>query len=130
MIEIAFLLEKDAWPKKTSTPNAFERRSAESFSETYALISCNLVITLSKFTLIYPSISIPYSLEVLQACITFADFKKALEGTQPVFKQSPPKKPRSINATLAPDPAARVDVTSPPAPPPITIISYLPTYKN
>src|SRR3989338_4658406 len=50
----------------------------------------------------------------------------ALEGTQPTFRQSPPKRCFSINATLAPSPAAPAAVTRPAVPPPMTTRLYLP----
>ena len=42
------------------------------------------------------------------------------DGTQPMFRQSPPSKSRSISATLAPRPAAPAAVTNPAVPAPTT----------
>jgi len=50
---------------------------------------------------------------------------KAFEGTQPLLRQSPPRRFFSIRATFAPIPIAQAAVTRPPAPPPITTKSYL-----
>ncbi|KAA6418548.1 MAG: hypothetical protein FRX49_11493 [Trebouxia sp. A1-2] len=50
---------------------------------------------------------------------------RALEGTQPTLRQSPPIRCSSIIATLAPTPAAPAAVTNPPAPAPITTRLYL-----
>ena len=49
-----------------------------------------------------------------------ADRSNALEGTQPVLRQSPPIRSRSINATFAPRPAAPAAIINPAVPAPIT----------
>lgn len=49
----------------------------------------------------------------------------ALLGTQPTFKQSPPANFSDINADFAPRRPDCLDVTNPPAPEPIAIISYI-----
>jgi hypothetical protein len=118
-------LKNLAQPKKTSQPKCFEKRSAESMSDIYDLILLILSITASKSTSISPFIFIPYYLACFIIPATFAEAKKVLEGIQPVYKQSPPNRPFSIKATFAPKPADPAAVTSPPAPPPITTISYI-----
>ena len=44
----------------------------------------------------------------------------AFDGTQPMFRQSPPSRSRSTSATVAPSPAATAAATSPPVPAPST----------
>lgn len=114
---------KWACPKKTSTPRFLANRSAESLSEIYALISLILAIIPSKSISISPLILTPYYCEFLTLWATLQLLRKALEGTHPVFKQSPPMNPLSIRQTLAPFPLDYAAVTKPPAPAPMTKIS-------
>ena len=51
---------------------------------------------------------------------------RALDGTQPTFKQSPPMRCRSTSATFAPRPAAPAAATSPAVPAPTTTRLYRP----
>ena len=44
----------------------------------------------------------------------------AFDGTQPTFRQSPPRRWRSTSATRAPRPAAPAAETRPAVPPPMT----------
>ena len=53
-----------------------------------------------------------------------ADRSSALDGTHPVFRQSPPSRARSTRATRAPRPAAPIAATRPAVPPPTTTRSY------
>src|SRR5262245_33762711 len=55
---------------------------------------------------------------------------RLLEGTQPTLRQSPPKKCCSINATLAPRPAAPEAETNPAEPAPITTKLYRPAGRG
>ena len=48
------------------------------------------------------------------------------DGTQPTFRQSPPRRLRSTSATFAPSPAAPAALTKPAVPPPMTTILYFP----
>ena len=59
------------------------------------------------------------------SCAALAQRMRALEGTQPTLRQSPPIRCSSTIATLAPTPAAPAAVTNPPAPAPITTRLYL-----
>ena len=51
---------------------------------------------------------------------------RAFDGTQPVHRQSPPVRSRSIIAVRAPSPAAVTVAISPVVPPPIAIRSWRP----
>ena len=52
-----------------------------------------------------------------------AELINAFDGTQPVQRQSPPSRSRSISAARAPRPATPAAVTSPAVPPPIATTS-------
>src|SRR3954465_1419332 len=54
-----------------------------------------------------------------------ADFRRALVGMQPQFRQMPPARSRSLQATLKPSCEARMAATYPPGPAPTTTRSYL-----
>jgi len=56
-----------------------------------------------------------------------AAFIRAFDGTQPVFKQSPPNIPFSQIADFPPTPAHPRAETNPPAPAPIATILYVPS---
>ena len=65
--------------------------------------------------------SIPANEASFESSITFAACKKAFEGMQPTFKQTPPKTLfLSIKATLKPRSAALKAAVYPPGPAPIT----------
>src|SRR5688572_15557490 len=49
-----------------------------------------------------------------------ADFRRALVGMQPQFRQMPPGRSRSMQATLKPSCAPRMAATYPPGPAPTT----------
>ena len=51
---------------------------------------------------------------------TRAEASRALEGTQPKLRQSPPRRRRSTRATFPPSPAAPAAATSPAVPAPMT----------
>src|SRR3569833_1430110 len=53
-------------------------------------------------------------------CAMFAVCSRALLGTQPDHRQSPPRRFFSMSATLAPSAAPPAATTSPPEPPPMT----------
>ena len=77
------------------------------------------------------SVAIPRVKKAIQSlhygeCQALAERMMALEGTQPTFRQSPPRRFDSIRATRAPTPAAPAAVTNPPAPAPITTRLYFP----
>src|SRR6185503_12038338 len=52
---------------------------------------------------------------------------RALLGTQPVFRQSPPMRCFSTRAARPPRPAVPAAVTRPAVPPPITTTLYVPS---
>ena len=68
--------------------------------------------------------SIPNSPAVRMWCATLAEASSAFEGTQPVHRQSPPTRLRSITATLTPSVAANSAATMPPEPMPTMIRSW------
>ena len=53
----------------------------------------------------------------------FAAASSAFDGTQPLFRQSPPMRPASNSTTRAPNCAAPAATLSPPDPPPMTQMS-------
>src|SRR6187397_643937 len=54
------------------------------------------------------------------ACAVLAAARRAFDGTHPVFKHSPPIRPRSTRITLSPSSAAPAETDRPAAPAPIT----------
>mmetsp|Transcript_18887 Transcript_18887/g.48478 ORF Transcript_18887/g.48478 Transcript_18887/m.48478 type:complete len:227 (+) Transcript_18887:616-1296(+) len=110
-------------PWNTSTPSS-EYREAESTGEIFARRRRMRSITLPKSTVTSPVFT-PNSLAFLASCAARAARMRALLGTQPTLRQSPPIRCSSMMATFPPRPAAMEEDTSPPAPAPITTILYL-----
>src|SRR5579864_5942361 len=96
---------KHAWPKNTSTPAAVSRRT-ESARLMRARIPRMRSISAGKSTRISAGVRAPYCsawrISAYRRDVRMIDF----DGTQPTFRQSPPNRPRSINATFAPSAAA------------------------
>ena len=65
-------------------------------------------------------IATPTAAAVRAASTARAARNSAFDGTHPVFRQSPPRRFRSMMATRAPSPAAPAAHTRPAVPPPIT----------
>ena len=111
-------------PKYRSMPS-FTILSAESCSLILVLTSRSLFITAGKSTL-KSGTFIP---NVSEFCISLTSLEERisdLEGTQPKFRQSPPRNFFSISAVFAQSLAPPIAATSPADPAPITTRSYVP----
>jgi hypothetical protein len=65
----------------------------------------------------------PYASAWRIVCAAFAEASSALDGTQPVHRQSPPTRSRSMHATLTPSFGANSAATIPADPIPTTMRS-------
>ncbi len=108
-------------PKNTSTPK-LRNRTAESWWLIPARIRRIRAITAAKSISMDSGAWIPKGVAPRISATTRAERITHLEGTQPTFRQSPPMRFFSINATFkpSPNPAAPAAITSPAVPAPIT----------
>ena len=105
-------------PSSTSTPNS-RYRSGESWGSMVLMIRCTRAMSALKLTFGSTSLK-PNWLPCRRSNACRADRIRALLGTQPVFRQSPPILFFSINVTLALTVAAISAATKPPDPAPMT----------
>lgn len=111
-------------PLSTCTPAA-SRTAGESTGSMVLIAECTCSITLAKSTETLAT-SIPRWAPMRVCAATEAAARRALEGTQPVQRQSPPVLSRSTRSTRAPKLAAVFALTIPAVPPPTTNRSHGP----
>ena len=110
--------EKRAAPRNTSMPAWLSRPGAS-----WGLMSARSFrmrsMTWPKSTCTAP-VLMPSACSSRACCAAWATLSRALLGTQPLFRQSPPKRCFSTSATRAPKPAAPRAAIKPAGPPPMT----------
>ena len=119
---------KRADPSTTSTPMA-RKRSGSSCGSIRARTSRTLASTSAPLTS-GATVRRPKAPASRNRFATRAEPMRALDGTHPVQRQSPPSRSRSTSAARAPNPALPAVVTRPAVPPPMATISKLSSSKG